>query len=43
MYITYYMIYKNYKIMSEIFKILLVGDVSTGKTSFLTQLIFQAA
>jgi signal recognition particle receptor subunit beta len=26
----------------ELFKIMLAGDVSTGKTSFLTQLIYQA-
>lgn len=29
--------------MSEIFKIMLMGDVSTGKTSFMTQLIYQNA
>ena len=27
----------------ELFKIMLAGDVSTGKTSFLTQLIYQNA
>jgi len=25
----------------ELFKVMLAGDVSTGKTSFLTQLIYQ--
>jgi GTPase SAR1 family protein len=28
--------------MSDIFKIMMIGDTGTGKTSFLTQLIYQA-
>lgn len=27
--------------MSELFKVMLTGDTSTGKTSLLTQLIYQ--
>ena len=34
---------KYKKQMSDIFKIMLLGDVSTGKTSFMTQLIYQNA
>lgn len=33
----------NVDLIMSLFKIMLAGDVSTGKTSFLTQLIYQTA